>query len=76
MFSADAKAAVDETLGELKHQFDNYDQLVEDARAATEAERSMGLWEALKRYPNAIGWSMLLSTAIIMEGEPLRCYGM
>ncbi|KAJ5633532.1 hypothetical protein N7528_001374 [Penicillium herquei] len=39
-----------------------------DANAATEREHTMSLWEGLKLYPKAIGWSLLLSTAIIMEG--------
>ena len=43
-------------------------ELNRDANAATEKEHSMGLFQALKLYPKAVGWSLLLSTAIIMEG--------
>ncbi|PIA90607.1 General alpha-glucoside permease [Cercospora beticola] len=39
-----------------------------EAAAANEAERSRGLIESLKLYPKAAAWSVLLSTAIIMEG--------
>lgn len=42
--------------------------LIEDARIATQNEHKMSLLEGIKLYPKAIGWSMLLSTAIIMEG--------
>jgi SP family general alpha glucoside:H+ symporter-like MFS transporter len=43
-------------------------ELSEDAAKATKAERQMSLFQGLKTYPKAVGWSMLLSTAIIMEG--------
>ncbi|KAF2112399.1 maltose permease MAL61 [Lophiotrema nucula] len=43
-------------------------QLTEDAAKATQAEHQMTLWEGLKLYPKAVGWSVLLSAAIIMEG--------
>jgi len=42
--------------------------LVQDAKAATEAEQSMTLWQGIKVYPKAIGWSVLISTCICMEG--------
>lgn len=28
----------------------------------------MGLLQAIKTYPNAVGWSVLASTALVMEG--------
>lgn len=40
----------------------------EDARLATEAEHSMGLWKGLKTYRKAVLWSVLVSSSIIMEG--------
>ena len=39
-----------------------------DARVGAENEKHMSLAEAFKLYPKAIGWSVLLSTAIVMEG--------
>jgi SP family general alpha glucoside:H+ symporter-like MFS transporter len=42
--------------------------LQSDARDATETERNMSITQALKLYPKAVGWSILLSTAIVMEG--------
>lgn len=42
--------------------------LAHDAANATAAERKMSLLEGLKTYPHAVGWSVLFSTALIMEG--------
>jgi SP family general alpha glucoside:H+ symporter-like MFS transporter len=41
------------------------------AQAALEEEHAMTLWSAMKSYPKAIGWSVLASTCIIMEGYDL-----
>ena len=38
------------------------------AIAGTESEKRMGIIQGFKTYPKAVGWSILLSTAIIMEG--------
>lgn len=43
-----------------------------DAQAGNESERKMGLMEALKLYPRASAWSILISFAVVMEGE-LSC---
>jgi MFS transporter, SP family, general alpha glucoside:H+ symporter len=42
--------------------------LSNDAKAGTEGEKHMSLAQAFRLYPKAIGWSVLLSTAIVMEG--------
>jgi SP family general alpha glucoside:H+ symporter-like MFS transporter len=42
--------------------------LSSEAKLATEAEHKMTIREAIKRYPKAVAWSILFSTAIIMEG--------
>lgn len=42
-----------------------------DAAKAADAERNMTLMQGLKLYPKAVGWSVLLSTCIIMEGFDL-----
>ena len=39
-----------------------------DAKAGTEIEKRMSIRQAFKLYPKAVGWSILLSTAIVMEG--------
>lgn len=38
------------------------------AKDATEQERQMGLLKAMKTYRKAIGWSIVASTALVMEG--------
>ena len=42
--------------------------LTSDAKEATDAEHAMTLRESLRKYPKAIGWSVLLSLAVAMEG--------
>jgi SP family general alpha glucoside:H+ symporter-like MFS transporter len=39
-----------------------------EAKCGTEKEHSMSLMQGLRLYPKAVGWSILLSTAIVMEG--------
>ena len=46
-----------------------------EAKAATDNERSMTLLQGIKLYPKAVGWSMLLSTCIVMEGYDLVLLG-
>ncbi len=41
---------------------------VAEAQAATAKEHKLTLAQALKAYPKAIMWSILLSSAVIMEG--------
>lgn len=43
-------------------------EVTRDANRATESEQNMTLRQGFKLYPKAVGWSVLLSTAIIMEG--------
>ncbi|RYP80610.1 hypothetical protein DL770_006158 [Monosporascus sp. CRB-9-2] len=45
--------------------------LAAEAKHAADVERHMTLWRAIKLYPHAIGWSMLLSSTLIMEGYDL-----
>ncbi|KAH6968165.1 hypothetical protein HG530_007767 [Fusarium avenaceum] len=49
--------------------------LASEAKVAAEAEHHMTLWEAVKTYPKAIGWSVLLSSTLIMEGYDLALLG-
>ncbi|KAI9147080.1 alpha-glucoside permease [Paramyrothecium foliicola] len=39
-----------------------------EAARATLTEQSMTLMQGLRTYPHAVGWSVLISTAIVMEG--------
>ncbi|KAH8712212.1 general substrate transporter [Phaeosphaeriaceae sp. PMI808] len=44
------------------------DRVINDARLATEKEHNMTLMQGIRLYPKAIGWSVLISTCIVMEG--------
>jgi SP family general alpha glucoside:H+ symporter-like MFS transporter len=46
-----------------------------EAHAAIEKEHNMTPWQAVRIYPKAIGWSFLLSCAIIMEGYDVVLLG-
>lgn len=43
-------------------------EMSEDARADDQKEKQMTLKEGVKTFPKAIAWSVVLSTALIMEG--------
>ncbi|OHE97510.1 sugar porter family MFS transporter [Colletotrichum orchidophilum] len=47
------------------------EDLAADAAQAASAEHKMTLFEAVQTYPKAIGWSVLLSSTLIMEGYDL-----
>lgn len=42
--------------------------LNEEARQHTITEHSLGVFQALKLYPKAVGWSLFISMSIVMEG--------
>jgi SP family general alpha glucoside:H+ symporter-like MFS transporter len=45
-----------------------FKELAKEAKEGTKAEHRMTLFEGLRLYPKAIGWSLLLSLTIVMEG--------
>jgi len=47
---------------------ENFAGLSVEAKDATDKEKRMGLLMALRLYPKAAAWSILLSTSIVMEG--------
>lgn len=49
--------------------------LVSEAKHASDAEHNMTLLTAIKTYPKAIAWSVLLSSTLIMEGYDLALLG-
>ncbi|RMZ02036.1 hypothetical protein D0860_07371 [Hortaea werneckii] len=53
---------------DVAHIPDVSNAITGDAAKATASETSMTLLQGLKTYPKAVGWSILLSTCIIMEG--------
>ncbi|KAI1360058.1 general alpha-glucoside permease [Xylaria arbuscula] len=54
---------------------DDFMTLVNEADEANERERGMTLRHAFKVYPKAVGWSMLLSSCLIMEGYQTAVVG-
>ena len=58
----------DSAVHKLAENNPKFQHLTSGAKAATDAEHAMTLREAIHRYPKAIGWSVLLSAAIAMEG--------
>jgi SP family general alpha glucoside:H+ symporter-like MFS transporter len=42
--------------------------VIDHARAAADKEQKMTLMQGIKLYPKAVGWSILISTCIVMEG--------
>ncbi|KAL6152229.1 hypothetical protein ACJQWK_04295 [Exserohilum turcicum] len=47
----------------------------EEAQHAANDEKAMSLFQAIKLYPKAMGWSVVLSSALIMEGYDLALLG-
>lgn len=39
------------------------------AQAARDVAHQMGPWEALKAYPVAVFWSLMVSMCVVMEGK-------
>ncbi|KAG0645618.1 Maltose transport 3 [Hyphodiscus hymeniophilus] len=55
------------TKDELDHT-KSMNEVIQNAKTATEKEHRMTLWQGIKLYPKAVGWSLLISTCICMEG--------
>ncbi|KAK8125389.1 MFS transporter- SP family- general alpha glucoside:H+ symporter [Apiospora kogelbergensis] len=58
----------DEVLTRMAAGISNFGDIMHDAHTATEYERNMTLREALRLYPKAIAFSMVLSATLVMEG--------
>uniref|UniRef100_A0A8H7TMV6 Major facilitator superfamily (MFS) profile domain-containing protein n=1 Tax=Bionectria ochroleuca TaxID=29856 RepID=A0A8H7TMV6_BIOOC len=73
---AEAKAAMGNTQP-VSERNDSIqaDVLAAEAAQAARSEHEMSLWQAVKTYPKAIGWSMLVSSTLIMEGYDLALLG-
>ena len=53
----------------------DFQGVVDEAQNATDYEHNMTIWQAIKLYPKAVGWSVLASTALVMEGYDLVVIG-
>lgn len=55
-------------LGNFELSDPNTIDLIRRAQESDAADRQLTLWAAIKKYRKAVGWSCLLSTALVMEG--------
>ncbi|KIL95643.1 mfs sp general alpha glucoside:h+ symporter [Fusarium avenaceum] len=46
----------------------SHPDIIDHARSAADKEQRMTLMQGIKLYPKAVGWSVLISTCIVMEG--------
>lgn len=60
---------------QTERSFDSNDEEIREAQDATDQEHDLTFWKAVKKYPKAIGWSVLLSTAVVMDGYDLLLIG-
>lgn len=81
---ADAKAAATSTTVPVEDRPDHIEPTVSDqdvvfedkqAAAATHDEHILTIRQALKLYPKAVGFSLLFSTAVIMEAYDMHLLG-
>lgn len=54
---------------------DNWLRVTDDARQATAAEHSLTFLQAIKGYYKAVGWSIAVSMALVMEGYDTALIG-
>ena len=76
--SGDAIASQDYPLhfpatDELNHT-KSMNEVIRNAKNATDKEHSMTLLQGIKLYPKAVFWSVLISTCIAMEGYDVCLY--
>ena len=61
----ESKVTADQAvLNDVRGEIDNYDDVVAGARTSADNEKNMTIKEGIKRYPKAMAWSILLSTAM------------
>jgi hypothetical protein len=50
--------------------------LVQDAAVGSKLEHELNAWEAIKAYPMAVFWCLILSMCVVMVSIPLRIEAM
>lgn len=58
----------DEAFRRLSQANTNIGKEQTDARLATENEKSLSIWQAVRLYKKAICYSLVMSLAVVMEG--------
>lgn len=54
---------------------EDFNEMAVESEAQANRQNQMGLWEGLRTYPTAAAWSVLLASAIIMEGYDTSLVG-
>lgn len=54
---------------------DDFPEMTTESEAQAKKQSEMGFWQALKTYPTAASWSVLLASTIIMEGYDTSLIG-
>lgn len=49
-------------------QSKSMNEIIKNAKTATDKEHNMTLLQGIRLYPKAVAWSLLISTCICMEG--------
>jgi SP family general alpha glucoside:H+ symporter-like MFS transporter len=65
----------DEVLLKMSKAMENLPEIMQNANKATDFEHQMTITDALRLYPKAIAFSMILSLAIVMEGYDTSLLG-
>lgn len=65
----------DEVMVKMADGIENFAEISRDAAAATDFERQMTLWEAIKLYPKPAFFSLVLSLSLVMEGYQTAALG-
>lgn len=60
--------ASDDVVRRLSQAHDDIGKETLDARNATNAEKSLSVRQAVRLYKRAIGYSLVMSLAVVMEG--------
>lgn len=58
----------DESVRRMSHAHEGIGQEIADAKLASNAEKAMSVRDSIRLYKKAIGFSLIMSLAVIMEG--------
>ena len=62
---------IERSKSDQSHDETAHSKTIHRAKAATDKEHKMSLWQGIRTYPKAIGWSTLISLCMAMEAFDL-----
>ena len=65
----------DDVMAKMAEGIDNFEAITSDAKQATEFERRMTIRQAIRMYPKATIFSVILSMSLVMEGYDTSLLG-